>query len=814
MKYILLFILLLNIQTLLAQDSMRKVPALRNTLPVKIDGIPGEAAWSAAAAIDKLIQQRPVFGLAENEKTRTQAWIMYDDEAVYFGGFNHEETKDSISTELGGRDRLGINDFIGVVFDTYKDEINGVGFYVTALGEQVDLKYSLNNEDASWSTVYQSATKITDSGWSFEMRIPYSALRFSKNKIQDWGINIIRRRTKTGQQFTWSPVDPNKFGLMSQAGRWTNIQNIKSPLRLSFSPYFSSYLDYTPDKNGNQQSSNSVNGGMDVKYGLSKGFTLDLTLIPDFGQVQSDRQVLNLSPFEVRYGENRPFFTEGTELFNKGNLFYSRRIGDRPINAGLTGALAKDGKGTIITNPTQTKLINATKISGRTSKGLGIGFFNAITKPQHGYYSDSINNEYKVETSPWTNYNIVVLDKTLKNNSSVTLVNTNVLRSGGDRDANVTAALFDIYDKKIDWNVWGKIGNSRISGANAGKTISGYNHELNFGKFRGPFNFEVHHFLADDKYQQNDLGYATNNNFNVLGAGAWYKVTKPKSFYNRLFFQARINYSQLHFPRRYQSFSIGHHADAQLKSLWSVGWNININPEQQDFYEARNWGSKFKVPGSWQAEGFFSTNSAKKYAVSFEYGIRKSPKYNGIGNDLSFNNRYRFSDKFNLSLNTNMGISSNDLGFAFFDNVKRDTSFFGLRDRNTVENSLFVKYSFNTKMGINLQARHYWSRVVYSKFFSLKEDGYLQDINNIDPHNDPNINYNFFTVDMVYSWEFAQGSFINLAWKNLGEQASSLVNEKYYRNFSNTISTPHANNLSVKIIYFLDYLDLKKKRKK
>ena len=306
----------------------RKIEAVRTSMAIKIDADINEEGWKSAAIVNNFKEQRPSFGNPENENTRTEAWLLYDDDAVYVAGYCHESSKDSISTELLGRDQLGVNDFAGIMFDTYLDQINGVGFYVTALGEQLDVKYSLGNEDDSWSTVFQSAAKINTNGWTFEMRIPYSALRFSKNKVQTWGINFIRRRTKTGQQFNWNPIDPNKFGLMSQAGLLTNIQNIKSPIRLSFSPYFSTYLTKNPF--GSNKWETSVNGGMDVKYGLSKGFTLDMTLIPDFGQVQSDDQILNLTPFEVRYNENRPFFTEGTELFNKGNLFYSRRVGGTP----------------------------------------------------------------------------------------------------------------------------------------------------------------------------------------------------------------------------------------------------------------------------------------------------------------------------------------------------------------------------------------------------------------------------------------------------------------------------------------------------
>ncbi len=502
-----ILLLLLPFICLYGQDTSRTIKAVRTNLPVKIDGSITDPAWNTASVFVDFTEQRPGFGNREHEETKTETWLLYDDDAIYVSGFCHEKNSDSISTELVGRDKIGINDFAGIMFDTYLDKINGAGFYVTALGEQYDAKYSLGNEDANWSTVYQTATKITGQGWTFEMRIPYAALRFSKAAIQNWGVNIIRKRTKAGKQYTWSPLNPNKFGTMNQAGILAGIENIKAPIRLSFSPYFSAYLNQAPSSLNKKNITTSINGGMDVKFGVSKGFTLDMTLIPDFGQVQSDNQVLNLSPFEVRFNENRSFFTEGTELFNKGNFFYSRRIGGTPLhlNRPYQQAGANDS---ILENPSETKLINATKFSGRTRGGLGIGIFNAITKPQQArLLNKSTHDTYTIETSPWTNYNIIVLDQTMKNNSSVTLVNTNVMRSGKDYDANVVATLFDIYDKKVDWNVWGKIANSQLVGINQGKTISGIMHEINLGKFRGPFNFEMHHYLADDKYQQNDLGY-------------------------------------------------------------------------------------------------------------------------------------------------------------------------------------------------------------------------------------------------------------------------------------------------------------------
>src|SRR5258708_4782512 len=228
-----------------AQDPPKQTPAIRTSLAIKIDGVIDEAAWKQAPLITGLVEMRPTPGRAEDEKNKTEVYLLYDDNAVYFGGRLYEHDKDSISTQLSGRDGIGVNDFIGVVFDTYQDKINGLGFYVTPLNEQFDIKYTIgmsnNGEDISWNAVYSTATRMTENGWSFEMRIPYSALRFSKVKLQNWNMHIIRRRAKSGKQFSGNPIDPTKFGFMNQSGVWKGLQDLKPPVRLSFSPYFSIY---------------------------------------------------------------------------------------------------------------------------------------------------------------------------------------------------------------------------------------------------------------------------------------------------------------------------------------------------------------------------------------------------------------------------------------------------------------------------------------------------------------------------------------------------------------------------------------------
>ncbi|MEO5647346.1 MAG: DUF5916 domain-containing protein, partial [Chitinophagaceae bacterium] len=511
MSKCLIIVLLLAFQglsTANAQAPRKQLPAKFTTLSIKVDGNIDDDAWKDAPIATDFIENRPNSGATERNKSEVK--ILYDNTSIYIAGYMHESTADSVSRELVGRDRIGNSDFCGVIFDTYFDKINAVGFYVTPYGEQYDAKYSsTGGEDDNWNAVWESEAKVQKDGWTFEMAIPYSALRFTSKENQTWGLNITRRRQKTSQQFFWNPLDPKVNGLVNQEGEWTGIGKIKSPLRLSLTPYFSSYINHYPANTaGIKNTTTSFNGGMDIKYGISQSFTLDMTLIPDFGQVQSDNQVLNLSPFETRFNENRAFFTEGTELFNKGNLFYSRRIGGTPLHLYDAYDNVKPGE-KLLKNPLETKLLNASKISGRTKKGLGIGIFNAVTNTTYANILDSTGNERKFNTNPLTNYNILVFDQTLKNNSSISLINTNVLRSGHDYDANVTAGLFEFNDKKNIYNLNGKVAVSQLFNV-GGKNINGYSHALGIGKNGGRFNFNLYQELADDKYDISDMGYFTN----------------------------------------------------------------------------------------------------------------------------------------------------------------------------------------------------------------------------------------------------------------------------------------------------------------
>ncbi|GAA4326486.1 DUF5916 domain-containing protein [Flaviaesturariibacter amylovorans] len=798
-----------------AQTPRRELPAKRTTAAFKIDGELNEAAWKEAQPATNFIEWRPTAGKPESPETGTEIYILYDNTAVYVAGFCKERTRDSVSRELVGRDVVGINDFVGVTFDTYNDKINAFGFYVTPYGEQFDARYSnTNGEDGSWNAVWNSASKIHANGWSFEMRIPFSMLRFVSKENQTWGLNITRRRNKTGQQFMWNPVDPQVNGFINQEGLWTGIEKIVAPLRLQFSPYLSAYANHFPTDEPNQKDWNtSINGGMDVKWGINDAFTLDMTLVPDFGQVVSDNTVLNLSPFEVQYQENRSFFTEGTELFNKGNLFYPRRIGiETPLHQYDARAYAENKGLTVIENPAQSKLVNATKISGRTRKGFGVGVFNAITQTMYATLENPQSKEReKYLTSPLTNYNVVVFDQTLKNNSSVSLINTNVLRNGSDYDANVTSAMFDFNNKKNTWNLNGNLSVSNLF--HQGQTVTGMAHSLGFGKTGGRFNFNLYQERYDNKYDKSDLGFMWNNNY--LDHSFWmgYKWVKPGKWFNQL----RINYnatlSMRDKPFDYQSFFTNFNSNAQLKNLWWVGSFVGFSARGNDFYEARNGVTPFRTSRKINSYNWVETNGAKKYQISAEVGVNYFPDFkDSWAFDYRLSNRYRFSDKFSITHNFNLSPAHNNVGYYFGPQVGAGPTF-SRRDRNTVEQILFFKYNFNNRSGVTLRARHYWSGFEVKELLVLQTDGSVKPMT-ADPATFYHQNFNLFNLDAVYTLQFAPGSFLNVVWKSMGNSYTDAGFErKYFRNIDATFDAPQNNNFSVKVIWFLDYLDLKRWKK-
>ena len=801
------------------QAQVRSIPAVKINQPIKIDGNLDDEAWKNIEPTGNFITFSPVFGKISTRNTKVK--IAYDNTAIYIGAYMYDLPA-NIRKQLTARDVLDRQDvdIFAVGFDTYHDKQNAFVFKLSPANVQADFKVSqsgTNNGgvvyDYSWDAVWESKTSIQADGWVAEIKIPLSAIRFSKKDVQDWGINFSRFTRKENENSVWNPINPNISGELNQYGVWTGLNKISPPTRLSFLPYLSGGFRISPTTKGSV-TEYLRSGGMDVKYGINESFTLDMTLIPDFAQVQSDNVFLNLSPFQVKFDDYRPFFTEGTELFNKAGLFYSRRIGDVP---GLTSTVLKtygdkpDYK--IIKNPGITRLYNATKFSGRTKGNLGIGIFNAISAPMYAKITDLKNDStFSILTEPLTNYNIIVFDQALKNRSSVSFTNTNVLRKGNTRNANVSSVDLSLFDKKNNYNfslsgkyssIWGKRENK-----------NGYNGSIGFGKVSGIIQYRASVSTASDKYDPNDLGFLYNNNSFEYSGNISYINNKPTKYFLNHNFRLSFKNTYLYKPFVWANLQLNANAFFWFKNFWDLSVSFQTSPVwRNDYFVHSNvYSGYFLKRSPYYYLGFNgSSDSRKKLYVSWRLGGAESP----LPNDPYWNGnlllRYRFSDKFQLSTSMDIVQDKGNWGWAYKLNTDKSPV---ISRRNLKTNTFIVngQYNFNSRMNLNIRMRHYWSILENTNFYNLKPDGYWRDTTFFK---NENLNFNTFNVDMFFTWDFLLGSRLTIAWKNaLGGNVAidPYSNANYGRNFGKAIDNPHSNEITVKIVYFLDYLKLKRKR--
>jgi len=812
-KYIIIFLCTLYTSFFFTSDisgqvAKKEVNAVRIEDPPKIDGVLDESVWKNAPEAKDFFQYEPFNDRPASFPTTVK--FLYDNNAIYIGAYMYDPNPDSILTELGVRDSdASINaDNFSIDINPYNDGVNGFTFKVSASGVQTDVNRSGRGRrsfgprtrgDINWDAVWDSDVQITDKGWIVEIMIPYSALRFPDSEVQTWGINYWRDLRRYTELSSWNFADRQVRNQMNYLGILNGIEGVKPPLRLAFYPYISGYIE----KSSYQESlRKTMHGGMDLKWGITESFTMDVTLIPDFGQVKSDEKVLNLTPFEVRYEERRQFFTEGTELFQRANLVYSRRIGSEPIGYEGVEDQLEEGE-EIVENPVETKMINATKISGRTNKGLGIGFLNAMTLKSEAVVVDSVTDiERTILTQPFTNYNILVFDRSLPNNSYVSLINTNTHMKDIGYTANVTGSEFNINDKSNLYGIRGEIAVSQHYIRDQDNSF-GHKYEISAGKFGGKIQYRLSRDVVSDTYDQNDLGYLRRNNEIENQATFDYINIKPSGKFLSYGTGFNIDYNQLYNPRKFTGLNIGLDGRAEFTNRFNIFIKGEYTPlGTKDYYEPRVDGRYYFIDKAFEMFSRFSTDSRKRIEISGGFRYQKIfSAYQQKVYGFEVLPRFRINDKFTYSLGVEHQQRINDIGYVTDNGT--DSVYFGKRNSPTWIATINASYIFTNTISLGFDLRHYWSRVLYDgTYYFLNDDGTLSllenDLGEVD------VSYNAFTIDMVFKWNFAPGSWMVAVWKNIVDAEENFANN-YFRNIDNMFSDNQVNSFSLKFLYYLDY---------
>ncbi|HLF52145.1 DUF5916 domain-containing protein [Flavobacterium sp.] len=771
---------------------------------ITIDGNLDEEIWKTVPIATDFVMFEPDNGkpIAENKKTEVK--VVYDNDAIYVGALLYDDEPEKILKEIVQRDNFGACDFFGIFINGFNDGQQDFRFFVTAADGQSDcLATDTNGEDYSWDAIWKSKATITKFGWVVEMRIPYAALRFSGENKQTWGVNFFREIKRDRQKYSWNFIDSKIGTFTQQTGTLEGIENIKTPTRLFLMPYSSFYLNA-----GQEKTKGTLKGGLDIKYGINDAFTLDMILVPDFGQTKYDDQILNLGPFEQQFNENRAFFTEGTDLFNKGNLLYSRRIGGSPSTYPET---ATDE--VVEEYPNNISLINALKVSGRTKDGLGIGILNAVTEKTTVIVRNTDTQESRrVEIEPLTNYNVLVLDQRFRKNSSVSFVNTNVTRNGEFRDANVSALVWDLNTKKNTYNV---SGNLKYSYVNAIEDKKGVSSTLNFAETSGKYRYSFGGDLVTKDYDNNDLGINFETNYYVLYGNTNYRILNPTKYFNS--FNTNINvFSQFQKETgKIQGSNINVNVNLNNKKNHYFGFGIDYNPlESYNYYEPRAENRYVITPTKMGGWFYFSSNYNNKFAIDFNpsYAIFNETGRNSYG--FSLGPRFRFNDKFSMNYNFNFFRQNNNKGYVNTDDIDMDNNpatsndmiVFGNRNVITYSNSISGKYSINSRMNFNLSVRQYWSFSENKNFLTLEQNGRLIDYSGNTPIENKNKNLNSWNLDLSYSWWFAPGSQISVLYRNNAFNYETDINKDFEKNVTNLLNNDALSHVfSVSVKYFIDY---------
>ncbi|HEY3371937.1 MAG TPA: DUF5916 domain-containing protein [Prolixibacteraceae bacterium] len=807
-----------------------------------INGILDEVVWQSGDWMDDFTQNEPYSGRPASQ--RTEFNILFDDNFLYVAIKAYDTSPDSIVSRLTRRDDTD-GELVGIILDSFHDLRTGFLFAVSSAGVKYDHMITNDgaNEDESWDPNWWVQTSINKEGWVAEMKIPFSQVRFDKNSGALWGLEVGRNLYRKNETSFWQHIPKDAPGQVHLYGELKGLEQIKPRKIFDVTPYAVAKTEtFKADPENPFQAkghSAQINAGLDAKIGVTNNMTMDLTINPDFGQVEADPSEVNLSAYETFFREKRPFFIEGNNITNFGlgigdgdvgndNLFYSRRIGRRPqVSPNL-----KDGSYADV--PIQSAILGAAKLTGKTKNGLSVGFINAITNEEIADI-DTIGGRIQKTVEPFTNYFIGRVQKDIHDGKTLIggiFTSTNRILNDDTRDFLHKSAYtggidFTQYFKNKSWmlnfnNAFSLVQGSKSAIENTQKSsaryfqrpdrnyaildtnrtsLAGSGGRLQILKLNGNWNYMFATIWKSPQFETNDVGFLREADQVLSVVWGQYNQFEPKGIYRKYNVNAGV-YQVWNFGADHLATGVEWNANMDFKNFWDIytGGSVRMNSLDQNILRG---GTLMKIPGNWNFRFGFSTDSRKKFI--FEANMNMSEGFENSSDNFGSNVEFSYKPLNYLVISFNPGYSKSFSELQYvttIDLTPTDKYIFANIDRQTISSSFRV----NLNMSPNLSLQ-YWGQpfIASGKFYdhklvvnpmatnysdrfhtfsqsqiSLDGDQYL-----VDENGDRSTDYRFdqedfnfkeFLSNMVLRWEYSPGSSVFLVWSQSRSSSNSSGN--------------------------------------
>ena len=805
------------------------------TVPI-LDGKADDEAWLSAQSIDKFLEYEPNQGAETRFKTDVR--VVHDDKYLYVLARMYDPAPDSIISLLSRRDVRTQSEQLKLVIDSYHDKRTGYTFITNPAGVKRDFYVSNdNNEDPTWDGVWDVATAVDSLGWVAEFRIPFSQMRFASKDEHTFGLMIVRDVARTGARISWPLYHRDRNGYVSQSGEISGIRGIGQPSRLEISPYVVTKNETRPSGSSFDHPQ-SFSAGADVKYGLSSNLTLNATINPDFGQVEADPSVLNLSAFEQFFEERRPFFLEGSGIFTFNTacgdidtgctgLFYSRRIGRSPQLGGVYG----DDNSAL-----NTTILGASKLTGRVGKGMSIAFLDAVTQREVGTEDRTIE--------PFTNYAVGRLQQDLRDGQT----GIGVMLTGVNRNLDDDTELLlrrSAYTGGVDvrhrffnrnYELRAYVAASQVNGtADAIRStqldgvhryqrpdddieldptrtsLTGNAQRLTLSKFGGGitrFQSVLQRFSPG--FETNDLGFQSRADEQMFRN--WFSLNFNKP--NKVFQRAAFNFNTM---QRWTTEGLA--TNTNLNTNWHVqfknffwghfGTNIsNLGATYND--RVARGGPALRNSRNGELWGGLESDNRKPYTAFLFTGRWSGDEGNSSSSWLDIGGSFRAGSQFSLSLSGNYSDNVYDSQWrANFGVAGVDTTHytFARLDQKTLSVTSRINYTMTPNLSLQFWGQPFISRGDYSDWRELADPRAANYEDRFKPYSgDPGgFDVKEFRSNTVLRWEWRPGSTMFLVWQQ-GRQLDGAANTEFNfgRDLRSVFDTHPNNTFLVKVSYWFN----------